>query len=173
MKNWEAQIKNEFIKNSIYRLDLHTEMIKKSLDQISDKELWYKPNEVSNSIANLILHLCGNITQYAIVSLSDDEDLRERDKEFSMKSGYDKNKIYKKLSEVIEKSKSIIKNISEENLIKTREVQGFNYSGLGIILHVVEHYSYHTGQIASLTKLIKNSELGFYNGVDLNIKSKN
>ncbi len=172
MNNLSQQLKHEFIKNAIYRLDVHTNMIKKSLDQLSDKEIWQKPNEVSNSIANLILHLCGNITQYAISSLLGDKDQRERDKEFSTASGYTKEEIFTKLKEVMDQAKTIIGDITEDNLLKIREVQGFTYSGLGIILHVVEHYSYHTGQIAFFTKLIKNKSLGFYDGVDLNIKNK-
>jgi hypothetical protein len=35
----------------------------------------------------------------------------------------------------------------------------------------VEHYSYHTGQIALLTKLMKNMDLRFYEGIDLNRKN--
>lgn len=173
MNNLNQQLSREFIINSIYRLDVHTKMIKKSLDQLTDKEIWQKPNEVTNSIANLILHLCGNITQYAISSLLGDKDQRERDKEFLVESGYTKEEIFTKLTEVMDKAKTIIEDITEDNLLKTREVQGFTYSGLGIILHVVEHYSYHTGQIAFYTKLMKSKRLGFYDGVDLNIKNKN
>jgi uncharacterized damage-inducible protein DinB len=44
-------------------------------------------------------------------------------------------------------------------------------SGTGIIVHVVEHLSYHTGQIAFWTKLLKDKDLGFYEGRDLNIKN--
>ncbi|MCF6222091.1 MAG: DUF1572 domain-containing protein [Flavobacteriaceae bacterium] len=172
MKNRDQRLKQEFINNAIYRLDVHTDMIKNSLGQLSDKEIWQKPNEVSNSIANLILHLCGNITQYTISSLLGGNDQRERDKEFSTASGYTKEEIFAKLTEVIDKAKTIIGNMTEENLLKIRKVQGFTYSGLGIILHVVEHYSYHTGQIAFFTKLMKSKRLGFYDGVDLNVKNK-
>ena len=40
-----------------------------------------------------------------------------------------------------------------------------------IVLHVVEHYSYHTGQIAFWTKLLKDKDLGFYSGMDLTVKN--
>ena len=64
-----------------------------------------------------------------------------------------------------------IRNLSEEDLLKVRSVQGFEHSGTGIIIHVVEHYSYHTGQIAFWTKLLKDKDLGFYAGHDLNKKN--
>jgi uncharacterized damage-inducible protein DinB len=41
---------------------------------------------------------------------------------------------------------------------------------MGIIIHVTEHLSYHTGQIAYWTKILKDDDLGFYAGVDLDVK---
>ena len=63
---------------------------------------------------------------------------------------------------------AIIAHASVENLLRHRVVQGSTLSGIGIIIHVTEHYSYHTGQIIFLTKLYKNVDMGFYAGVDLN-----
>ena len=53
-------------------------------------------------------------------------------------------------------------------LLRSRTVQGFQLSGIGIVVHVTEHYSYHTGQIAFWTKQLKNKDLGFWEGKDLN-----
>lgn len=67
----------------------------------------------------------------------------------------------------------MIQNISDEELLRVRAVQAYEFSGAGNIIHVVEHYSYHTGQIAFWTKLLKNKDLGFFAGVDLNQKGDN
>ena len=40
-------------------------------------------------------------------------------------------------------------------------------TGLTILIHVTEHFSYHTGQIAYITKLLSDKSLGFYDGVSL------
>ena len=76
-----------------------------------------------------------------------------------------------KLFSTVEEAKKIINNISMEEILKKRKVQGYSYSGISIILHVTEHYSYHTGQIIFWTKLLKDKDLGFYAGVDLNVKN--
>jgi len=75
------------------------------------------------------------------------------------------------LGNTMEQAKSSIRNCSPEALLKIREVQGFRLSGTGIIIHVVEHLSYHTGQIAFWTKILKDKDLGFYDGMDLNTKN--
>lgn len=173
MKNTENQIANEIVKNAIYRIDVSSRMINISLEKLSEEDLWKKPNGVSNSIGNLLLHLSGNIKQYAIASLTDKEDLRERDKEFSTQFGSGKEKLANEFFQVLDKAKYVIENISTENLLKIRKVQAYTLSGIGIIMHVVEHLSYHTGQIAYWTKILTNHSLGFYDDVDLNIKNKN
>ena len=163
----------EFIEQSIYRITENTQRIIKCLQEINEMETWQSPHESSNSVGNLLLHLCGNIRQYAISALGENEDTRERDKEFSAKSGHTKSELLNGLANTITEAVDIIKNSDENRLMKMYSVQGFNLSGIGIIIHVTEHYSYHTGQIAFWTKQIRNKDLGFYANVDLNVKNIN
>ena len=162
----------EFIAQSLHSIDENTPRITRCMNELEEADAWMRPNNVSNSVGNLILHLCGNITQYIISSLGETEDIRERDKEFSANGGYSKSRLMEKLNITVEKAKSIIQTMDRDNLLRKRWVQGFEYSGMGIIIHVTEHYSYHTGQIVFWTKLLKNKDLGFYTGIDLNKKNK-
>ena len=162
---------NDFKINALYRLDESMRMIEKSLRYADDRDIWKTPNPSSNSIGNLILHLCGNITQYVISSLGHSEDSRDRDLEFSTKGGLTKEELLDKLRKVITQAKKVITETGEDELMRVRDVQGFNLSGIGIVVHVVEHLSYHTGQIAFWIKLLKDKDLGFYDGIDLNIKN--
>ena len=43
-----------------------------------------------------------------------------------------------------------------------------NYADEILSVHVIEHFSYHTGQITTLTKWLTNKDTSFYSGVDLN-----
>jgi uncharacterized damage-inducible protein DinB len=167
----EENLREEFTQNALYRLDESMRMNTISLNQLSEEEVWKKPNSSLNSVGNLILHLCGNITQYVISSLGETEDKRNRDLEFSTLSGYSKGELLEKLNETVEAAKRVINDASIEQLIRKRHVQGFYFSGIGVVMHAVEHYSYHTGQIAFWTKQLKNTDLGFYDGMDLNKKA--
>jgi uncharacterized damage-inducible protein DinB len=162
----------EFIDQSIHRIDENTKRLRPCLDELDESLTWKRPNENSNSIANLILHLCGNIRQYAISSLGNMPDVRQRDKEFSADGGYSKLELFDKLFSTIEEAKHVMQNTSTSELLRKRKVQGYSYSGIGIIVHITEHYSYHAGQIIFWTKLLKNKDLGFYAGVDLNAKNE-
>ena len=163
----------EFIGQAIHWIDENTQKLATCVQELNDSEIWKRPNLHSNSVGNIILHLCGNMRQYAISSLGNSKDVRERDKEFSADGGYSGAELFKKLTDTVEQAKKIIQSTTEEELLRERKVQGYTHSGIGIVLHVTEHYSYHTGQIIFWTKLLKDKDLGFYAGVDLNTKNEN
>jgi uncharacterized damage-inducible protein DinB len=157
-----------FIQESLYHLDRNTSKLEKVFEELNESDIWLRPNEASNSVGNLVLHLCGNITQYIVSSLGGAPDSRTRDAEFTATEGFDKEALWQRLTETIENAKQVIADVTEERLVETKIVQGKSYTGIGNIMHVVEHYSYHTGQLIFWTKLLKNKDMGFYAGWALN-----
>jgi uncharacterized damage-inducible protein DinB len=163
MKTWVEEFKEQ----SIFRLDENIPRITKCLNELTEEEIWYSPNKQSNSIGHLILHLCGNITQYIHSSLGGAEDNRKRNLEFTTTERLSRTALIEKITKVIEKAKTIVQRCTDVEFLRYRTVQGFNLSGMGIVIHVVEHLSYHTGQITYYTKELKNKDLEFYKGQDL------
>ncbi|NNK10196.1 MAG: DUF1572 family protein [Flavobacteriaceae bacterium] len=172
MSSTEALLFREIKKNSIFRMEESLRMVQLSLNEVDEKDIWRRPNDASNSIGNILVHLCGNITQYILAGLDGREDLRRRDEEFSIKEGLNKNELLNNLSDLIQQVKGVVNGLSQEQLPKMYRVQGFDLSGFGILLHVVEHFSYHTGQIAFWVKCLKEKDLKFYSGIDLNAKNE-
>ncbi|QBA64212.1 DinB family protein [Muriicola soli] len=172
MSSTESLLCNEIKKNTIFRMEESLRMVHLSLKEVDDAEIWRRPNEASNSIGNILVHLCGNITQYILSGLDGQEDLRQRDAEFSIRQGVNKNELLSNLSDLIQQVKSVVNGLSPEQLTTVYKVQGFDLSGFGVLLHVVEHFSYHTGQIAFWVKCLKDKDLEFYSGIDLNAKNE-
>lgn len=170
-KNLENTVQSEFIRESVKRLRENTPKIGKCLDEMSDADVWQRPNPSCNSVGTIIVHLCGNITQYIISSLGGTEDRRERDKEFATRGGLTKTELFNKLNATVEQAVGIIENIQPGDMLTKKSVQGFDLSAIGIVIHVVEHYSYHTGQIIYWTKMLKDKDLEFYKNIDLNRKN--
>lgn len=141
--------------------------ILKCLDQLENEQIWWRPNESSNSIGNLVLHLCGNVTQWIYSGLGGFPDHRSRQTEFDERRSLDKAELREMLLLTFDKIRPVITNLKEEELLQMRKVQTFTESGLSILIHVTEHFSYHTGQIAYITKLLSARPLGFYEGINL------
>jgi uncharacterized damage-inducible protein DinB len=171
-KKMKEELLPEFINAATTYIDENTARLKTCLSELDEADIWIRPNKNSNSVGNLILHLSGNIRQWIISSLGYAEDTRQRDSEFAATDGYTKSELAEKLFSIVEEAKKIINKMTPEELLKKRKVQGYLYSGIAIILHVTEHYSYHTGQVIFWTKLLKDKDLGFYTDSNLNDRNE-
>lgn len=141
--------------------------INKCLGILGESGAWYSPNEHVNSVANLVLHLSGNINQYVNATLGKRADDRERQQEFDSFKTHSREQLSSIITETILASVNVVDSLEVEHMETLYPVQCFEETGLSIIIHVIEHTSYHTGQITQLTKWIKDIPTDYYGGLEL------
>lgn len=163
LEDLKAEVARRIFQESIPR-------VKQCLMELDSKETWFKANANSNSVGNLVLHLCGNARQWIVAGLTDQTDIRNRDAEFDETGPISTAELIQLLDQTQKALQSTLDQLTTADLFKTFQVQGFQEKGLSILIHVVEHFSYHTGQITYFTKLRKNIDTGYYADKDLNLK---
>jgi len=136
--------------------------IQKCLDLLTEEEVWNRPNQNTVSVGNLVLHLSGNVRQWIGSGIGDIPDERKRDSEFNTTAGVSKIVLYTEVEKTVLQALDILNEISIADLLETKEVQVYKESGLSIIIHVIEHFSYHVGQITYATKSIKDVDTKYY-----------
>jgi uncharacterized damage-inducible protein DinB len=136
--------------------------IQKCLESLSDDDVWWRANEESNSIGNLMLHLSGNIRQWIVSGLGGVADERIRQAEFDARSAMSKADLFSRLSESVGQVDAVLAQFDVNTLLKRYQIQDCDVTALEAIFHVVEHFSMHTGQIILLTKLLAKKDLRFY-----------
>lgn len=141
---------------------------KKCLKLLSDQEIWDRPNENSNSVGNLILHLCGNVRQWLISSMGGEKDIRERQKEFDERGPLPKEHLIAQLDKLQEDAEKVLDTLPVEALVRPFHVQGYSETGISILVHIVEHFSGHIGQITYIVKARKDISTGYYDNHNLN-----
>lgn len=161
----------ELIKTSCYYFKENNLKVVKCLNNLNESDVWHRPNEASNAIGNQVLHLCGNIHQYVISSLGNKKDIRNRALEFSKRNGYSKKELITLINQKINDAVKVITELDEKDLLKIYLVQTYSFSGIQILIHATEHFSYHTGQIVFWIKYLINKDLGFYANQNLNGKA--
>jgi uncharacterized damage-inducible protein DinB len=162
-------LSQEYISQAIRRI--YEESIPRLLqcvNEVNDEQLWWRPNENSNSIGNLVLHLTGNVNQWINSGLGGDADTRTRQSEFDNRNKLDRAVLINDLNLVMERAREVIVQLGPTDLQDTYKVQGFTESGASILMHVVEHFSYHVGQMTYIVKSVKDIDTGYYSGEDLN-----
>lgn len=136
--------------------------IERCLEKLTDEQIWWRANEESNSIGNLILHLCGNARQWIISGVGAQPDARDRDAEFAQRETIPRSELLTLLRSTLSEVESTLLNLNPSLLLERRKIQGNDVEVLEAIFHVTEHFSMHTGQIIMLTKMMTSSDLRFY-----------
>lgn len=126
--------------------------IEQCLDRLSDADIWWRPNEASNSIGNLILHLCGNVTMWIVGGVGRQPFERNRQLEFDERRHIPVDELRKRLTTTVRKADEVLAGIGSVELLTRRTIQDYDVTVLEAIYHVVEHFGMHTGQIILLTK---------------------
>ena len=142
--------------------------IYRCLSMIRDEDLWRQLQNNVPSIGNLVLHLCGNARQWILSGIGGKPDNRDRDQEFVPVQKIKKSELIFLLENLKMNLRQTISEVSEKEMLRERSIQGFTVSGYSALTHVLEHFSYHTGQITLLTKLWTGSDTGYYSGLNLN-----
>src|ERR1041384_6447967 len=63
------------------------------IDALNDEQLWWRPNNESNSMANLVIHLAGSNRYYFGHVIDGEEDHRNRDSEFAARGTRSRNEL--------------------------------------------------------------------------------
>jgi hypothetical protein len=125
-------------------------------------QIWWRPNEASNSIGNLILHLNGNVGQWLVASFNKDGDKRNRPAEFAAKDGATAAELLARLGATLDAAAAVLDRLTVEELLAPYEIQGYHVHGLDAVYQVVEHFGLHYGQIVYIAKSLTGRDLGFY-----------
>ncbi|HEX9220401.1 MAG TPA: DUF1572 family protein [Gemmatimonadaceae bacterium] len=124
--------------------------------------VWARPNQDSNSVGNLLIHLTGNVTEWILGGVGGRSYKRYRAGEFAQRDGADASKLMDDLEAVLREADRVLAGLTEKDLERSVVIQERDTNVLGAIYHVVEHFAMHTGQIVFLTKLYAPGRIQFY-----------
>jgi len=162
-KTDEHAIARAFLRRaSEYMLGDYLPKIERCLEKLSDEQIWWRANEESNSIGNLILHLCGNARQWIVCGAGSAPDKRNRDSEFEQRDVIPRDDLVALLRSTLTDVETTLQSVDPTTLLEYRKIQGNDVDILEAIFHVTEHFSMHTGQIIMLTKMMTSDDLRFY-----------
>jgi uncharacterized protein DUF1572 len=133
--------KNEFV---IYLEKLKDELLKYS----NEADIWKLTDTISNTPANLALHVCGNLKHNIGTIMGNNGFVRTRDAEFTIK-GLSRDEVIAEIDATIEMIAPVLEGLKPEDLNKPfpgnahEEWQTFG----SILAKIAHHFGYHLGQI--------------------------
>jgi hypothetical protein len=129
--------------------------------QLNEEQVWWRPRPGMNSVANLMLHLAGNIRQWICHGVGGARDIRNRPEEFADRSELPKNNILSMLRSAVREVDALLEKLPPQKLAEPRRIQGFDVTVLAAIFDSVAHFRGHTQEIIHMTREILGDKYKF------------
>ena len=161
--DYSVEIAREFLARSRYYLmEEYRTKLRKAVRAIPASEIWRRPNEQSNSVGNLLLHLAGNVGQWVVSGVGGEVDRRDRISEFGTRGGASVDELMARLDAVLEDADAVLARLTPIDLLERRTIQGRDVSVMAAIYSAVQHFSTHLGQIIMVAKEHAPGQIRFY-----------
>jgi hypothetical protein len=151
-------IGTEYLRVVIERFKNVKSLGDKTINQLSEDEIYWTYNNESNSVAIIVKHLSGNmISRWTDFLNSDGEkDYRNRDEEFidDIPSKSELKNLWEKGWKVLIDT---LTGLNEQDLLKKIYIRGESHLVLDAIERQMAHYAYHVGQIVYIGKQLKDN----------------
>lgn len=136
--------------------------LRRVLDALPADALWWRADDSSNSIANLLLHLSGNVRQWIVGGVGRQPVTRHRAEEFSARHERDLEELWALIDMALTDADEVLAKLPPGALLEKRTIQARDVTVLEAIFHVVEHFSMHLGQIIYIAKIRAPGAIRFY-----------
>lgn len=150
---------NDYLESVKKQFTYYKNLGEKTFSQVTGDELFWQPNQESNSIAMLVKHLHGNMMSRwtSFMTMDGEKEWRNRDQEFENDLG-SKSNVLTKWTEGWNCLFEALDGLKADDLEKEVYIRNMGHSVVEAINRQMAHYSYHLGQIVMLGKLIQNEQ---------------
>ena len=129
--------------------------VRTCLEALNEGQLWWRANEESNTIGNLVLHLCGSTRFYIGHGVGNSGYRRNRDAEFAEQGPIAKEALQAHFDSAMAEADRVLVAFDAERIDDTTDRTGKPTTYTELILNQLLHFTAHTGQIVFATKLIQ------------------
>jgi uncharacterized damage-inducible protein DinB len=136
--------------------------LRAAVQALPDEATWWRANEESNSVGNLLLHLNGNVRQWLLGGVGGLPVERQRSAEFAAREGRSALELLSELERTLAEADLVLRRLTSADLLARRTIQGRDVTVLEAVYHVVEHFALHLGQIIWVAKAQAPGSIRFY-----------
>ena len=147
-----------YLPSIIKQFEYYKILGEKTFDQLSDDQVFWKANEESNSIANIVRHLWGNmLSRWTDFLTSDGEkSWRDREEEFTVEIST-REEMLIQWNEGWACLFDALRPLTEAELEKVIYIRNQGHTVTEAINRQLAHYASHVGQIVFIGKLLRGS----------------
>ena len=126
------------------------------VDLLTDEQIWWRANEGSNSVGNLVLHVCGSSRHFLGRGLGGSSYVRDRPREFAERGPLSKDVLKQQVRETAEETARLLDGLDPARLLEVTDRAGEPFTTLVLVQRTSHHWAVHTGQIVFATKMLQS-----------------
>jgi uncharacterized damage-inducible protein DinB len=128
--------------------------IRAAIGPLTDEQLWWRPNEQSNSIGNILLHLTGSLNHFLNRNLGGIAFERDRAAEFSERRPLPKHELLALFDDMVTKADQTCCALTPERLGEPSPEPTMHDIIFEDLINIVAHLASHAGQIVWIAKML-------------------
>ena len=129
--------------------------IRAAVEALTDEQIWWRPNEQSNSIGNLVLHLSGSINHFLNRNIGGIAYDRDRAAEFAERRTIPKEELLAIFNDMVARAERTFETFTPEHFTDPSPEPKMCEIALEDVLNVLAHFSNHAGQILWIAKMFR------------------
>src|SRR6185295_8930393 len=133
--------------------------IRSCVEELSEEQLWWRPNEQANSVGNLVLHVSGSMRHYLSNRVGGIQYDRDRPAEFAERGPLPKQQVLETFDETIRQAAAILGSFDMSRFLDPTDEPDYLPTVFDLIFNISIHLAVHTGQIIYVTKALKEGAL--------------
>lgn len=145
-----------------YLTDEYRVKLRRAVESLPPRALWWRPNDQGNSVGNLLLHLEGNVRQWIVGGLGGAADVRNRAGEFAAREGMSAEELLDRLDKALDEADGVLARLGPDELGERRRIQTRDVTVLDAVYQTVQHFALHLGQIIMIAKAEVPGAVKFY-----------
>ncbi|QEH35573.1 DinB superfamily protein [Aquisphaera giovannonii] len=151
-----VDLAGEFVAQARQQLAFSVSLVRHCVGQLDEGQVWWRPREGMNSVANLLLHLAGNLRQRIASQVGGEADVRDRPAEFTERGPLPKAEVLGRFESAAARADEVLAGLTAARLGETCRYEVLagptERSVLGVIFQTLTHLNGHAQEILHLTR---------------------
>ncbi len=133
--------------------------IRQCVEALDDEQIWWRPNEGSNSIGNIVLHVTGSLNHYLNKLIGGIDYDRDRAAEFAERRHIPKAELLQLFDDMVAKAEQTFNALTPERLGDPSPEPKMYKVVVQDLIGIATHLANHAGQILWITKMLREGAI--------------
>lgn len=135
------------------------QQIRTAVAPLSDSQIWWRPNETTNSIGNILLHVTGSLNHFLNRNLGGMQFERDRATEFSERREVPRADLLAAFDQMVTRAEETFDGLTVDRLGAPSPEPAMHAMVVEDLINIAAHLANHAGQVVWIAKMLEEGSV--------------